>query len=206
MSERPFARPRLRAGAAIAAILACVAWGGGCISEPNLTTAGDLAEAGDEAVLSQDGSPEANTVDGAVAPPDDPAQAACVAACPEGGTCEAGTCVLACPGLASCTTGVTCPPGIACRITCTGEKACKLADCGSASACRVECVGKASCERVRSTSAQTDIACTQKDACPDTRCDGDSCAVQCNGDACRWSDIKCCATLCTVNGIPGKCL
>src|SRR4051812_38260546 len=100
---------RWRAAAASVVLVASGAWGG-CISAPNLFTVDAPNDAGEDAVpAAQDGSAEAAPAADAL--PDEAAQLACIAVCPAlGGTCEAGTCVLACPGIASCATGVACPP------------------------------------------------------------------------------------------------
>ena len=197
------ARRRVSTWAVATVTGACVAWTG-CISSPSLSTANEPAADGGDDLSDAGAALEAAPAEDA--PPDDAAHAACVAACPAGGTCEGGTCVLACPGIAGCMLGVTCPPGIPCRVSCTGPRSCGTVDCGTASSCRVDCNGDTACGKIRGAAAQTDIVCTGKSACRDTRCDGDTCTVQCAGDACKPADVACCAaTSCTVNGAPGKC-
>ena len=191
-------------GTGLLALVGCLGWAG-CISSPNLGTLNDAVttpDGGDELTATEDAS-GAPTED---APTEDAAHAACVAACPAGGTCEGGTCVLACPGIVTCKLGVKCPPGIPCHVTCLGARACGAVDCGTASSCRVDCNGDAACGKIASASPSTEIVCTGKMACKDARCDGDTCTVQCDGNACKPMDIKCCATTsCTVNGGPGTC-
>lgn len=206
MSRRPFARLRASAGTIALLMLVASLTTTSCITGPNLTTLTDAAEAGgSESGAGADSGSEASAPGDDAAPLDDPAHAACLIACPTGGACEGGTCVLACPGIASCATGVKCPAGIPCRITCTGPRSCGTADCGSATTCRVECTGAQSCGRVRSAASQTEVVCSGKDACADTMCKGDTCTVQCDANACRPMNVQCCATQCTVNGAPGNC-
>lgn len=189
------------------ALATCLAWAG-CISSPNLTTASEgAADGGDDLTALTDGGGTGDETapvgDGA---PDDPAHAACVAACPAGGTCEGGTCVLSCPGILTCKLGVKCPAGIPCRVSCLGARSCGPVDCGTASTCRVDCNGELACASVTSAAASTEIVCTGKMACKDVGCNGDTCTVQCDGDACKAQEVKCCAaTSCTVNGAAGTC-
>src|SRR3954468_7999615 len=105
MASRALPRSRRAAGTVWLALLACAAWSG-CISTPNLATLDTTPEAGEQ--TGQPPNPDAAAEEAAPpaidAPAGDPAQAACIALCPAGGTCEAGTCVLTCPGIASCLT------------------------------------------------------------------------------------------------------
>jgi hypothetical protein len=199
---------RRDAGLCILFAVAGAAWGG-CISKPNLTPADSSAGVDGGDALSEGeagGEPDAATnpvEDGSV---EDPGHAACVAACPPGGTCDGDTCVLACPGMVTCMLGVKCPAGVPCRVTCSGPHSCGIVDCGTAASCAVTCTGDTACAKVRSGAVQTTVTCSGKNACKDTRCDGDTCTVDCDGDACKAPDIACCAmTSCTVNGSPGTC-
>ena len=195
-----------RSIASALAITAFFAWAG-CISSPTLTTANDVFASGDGGNLtSDDGGTAGETAPASDGSPDDPAHAACVAACPAGGTCEGGTCVLSCPGISTCKSGVKCPAGIPCRVSCVGARSCGPVDCGTASTCRVDCNGDSACGRITSAAPATEIVCTGKTACKEAGCNGDTCTVQCDGDACKAQEVKCCATTsCTVNGAAGSC-
>ena len=143
------------------------------------------------------------------------ADAGATASCAErclvaGGTCEDGTCMLSCPGHAGCGSVVTCPPGVPCRITCTGKEACKTVSCGEATRCTVLCEGEQACKgKVSSMATDTSITCTGKDACDtDVTCSGATCAVTCSstdGRGCDPAKVRCCASACTYNGSAGTC-
>ena len=89
---------------------------------------------------------------------------------------------------------------------CAGTQVCHGVDCGTASKCDVTCNGDQACGPVRGMAAETHVDCTGKDACKDVGCGGALCAVQCADGSCKPTDVKCCATQCTVNGDAGKCM
>jgi hypothetical protein len=200
-------------------VVASVLLGGGgamvaCVSAPTLTT----LEEGNEGGLDEAGNPlvDAGGSGEAASPADDASMptmpdpfagvAACAAACPAaGGMCSGAMCVIACPGAPGCGGTIKCPPGVACNVTCSGAQSCAGIDCGTASSCGVTCNGNQSCGSIQGTAGQTTVNCTGKDACKDVGCGGATCAVTCADSACKPPDVKCCATKCTVNGMPGKC-
>jgi hypothetical protein len=184
----------------------------GCVRDPELNPLSDGGESvatdGTGIDPAPDGAPPA--IDAAAigdgAPLDDAAAAACAAVCgAAGGTCVGATCVIACPGAPSCLTGVTCAPGVPCQIKCVGKTVCGQVSCGTAPSCSIECTGEQACLRVSSSSAQTVLVCTGKDACKTSICSGDTCSIQCWNEGCRIEDLDCCAKQCTVNGAPGRC-
>ena len=94
---------------------------------------------------------------------------------------EDGTCQIDC-GAGECGSGVTCPPGRACRVDCVGAQACEtgLVDCTQATSCEINCLGEDACDN-------------------GVRCGGSTCSVTCEGDAaCEDLGVECNATTCTI--------
>jgi hypothetical protein len=111
------------------------------------------------------------------------APTACAAA---GGACNAtdGHCRIQTAG----SSGVACPPGHFCDITCSGPSGCRydLVDCGSAVGCTVVC----------GSGGTNDQACDRGVRCPATG----PCTVTCNGGyACRNGGVTCGAGPCDVS-------
>jgi hypothetical protein len=123
------------------------------------------------------------------------------------GTCDADTCVIACPGRASCDDEIRCPAGADCRITCSGKAACKKVTCsGGATSCSLTCDGDQACsDEIDLNAPSSTMVCTGKDACRKVACEGAACAVQCDGASCAPKDVRCCAETCLVNGVKGEC-
>ena len=179
-----------------------------CIDSPALTTLEDSLEAGGEA----GGDPlDAGLEPSDAAPADDATLATCEATCPGvGGVCENGTCVIRCiAGSTPCESTRTCPPGIPCKVECSGKQACKGGvDCTGATECTISCQGEQACEgRVHTDAPTGRIFCSGKDACKaEVYCGGERCSVTCIAGGCKMPEVKCCATTsCTVNALPGRC-
>ncbi len=162
------------------------------------------------ACLSKPDRPGGSSPDGPATdavPSDGRSDDVCTADRCTGGTCDsAGFCVITgggepvhCPpGLkcrvnctgGKCKMGVFCDGATACVITCTGKDACKdhAVDCGNASTCNVECNGDRACEGSPSQPVQ---------------CRASLCEVHCNGDnACKAGvsgsrcGVECCNSAC----------
>lgn len=117
-----------------------------------------------------------------------------------GGGCDAGWCVIERDAGA---VAVACPPGIPCRVSCSGPDTCKDGvDCASAGACDIECRGKGACanDRVACSGVLCNVACVGDGACvAGVACDAGQCDVRCIGkDACKNSGVTCNADRCTV--------
>lgn len=97
---------------------------------------------------------------------------ACPAACTK--CSKDGRCEIECG--ASCPKTITCPPGIPCRVRCTGK--------GNCSGAIIDCLGATSC----------DVECTRTEACVGAviRCGGGKCRVACGGedDSCVGLSIQ----------------
>lgn len=137
-------------------------------------------------------------------------QANCLAAC-DGGSCDAGWCVLACGTQNACTSSrVDCPPGIPCEVHCTGEGSCTQGvDCTGASACRIDCSGSGSCttKPVQCSGLGCKVDCLGKGSCTSgVDCDAGACAIACLGEGtCTTSPITCNANTCSVRcGVGGE--
>lgn len=105
----------------------------------------------------------------------------CPAACTGG--CAAGVCTIDC-AVSSCTGVVTCPPGFACNVACSGMNACSggVIACPDAYACDVVCAGGGAC----------------RDAAVNCSATG-TCSMSCSADmnVCRDANLNCGANDCT---------
>ena len=83
---------------------------------------------------------------GSVVAPDG-AAFTCPAACT---SCTPTTCNILCDGTHPCAAPVTCPPGLACHVTCNATDVCsgRAISCAKATSCRVECSQEHACEMV----------------------------------------------------------
>jgi len=136
-------------------------------------------------------------------------QANCLAGC-DGGTCDAGWCVLDCATAGTCTNDrVVCPPGIPCEVDCKGQGSCAQGvDCTAASACRIDCSGLGSCinQPVECSGLACKIDCLGNGSCTKgVSCDAGTCAIACLGDGtCTNAPVTCNANTCTVRcGVAG---
>lgn len=155
----------------------------------------DASSSSDVLVIADDGpSPDA-TIDAA-----DPC-AACVTA---GGSCANGVCTIN----SSDSGKVTCPPGLECRVTCSGDaNACKDGvDCRLANKCTIACTGDNACrdgDVLCNTNDQPCmVTCTGANACQNhgITCGAGTCNGNCFGDnACQSGGVICGPGICAAD-------
>ena len=131
-------------------------------------------------------SPDAST--NATPAPTDPPPACDPKRCEDArGTCSNDVCTFTCSGERACDHDIRCPSGMPCSIACTGREACNR---------KVECKESPRCT----------IACDGDDACKEgVTCNGADCAVTCQNGGCDASNVRCCATSCTLDGVAATC-
>jgi len=104
----------------------------------------------------------------------------------QGGSCEDGgnTCIIDCSNASACDGGVTCPPGVPCRVGCTRDNTCPKVDCNAATACDIACAGKATCETVSCAGTTCNVDCAGDNSCGEggvTCTASASCGIGCAG-------------------------
>lgn len=152
----------------------------GCIDSPTveLVDPPDAATSSTPA-LTDAGSPETP----APAPVPTPTPSVCDARCAAaGGACNGDVCTFVCQGTAACKDDLSCPPGMPCKVSCTGKDACRGVTCRDATSCIIECTSG-------------DPACNGR-----VTCAGPSCAVTCGVNGCKEDEVRCCADTCTIDG------
>lgn len=125
-------------------------------------------------------------------PPGDAGACLDVACAAAGGACVAGACEL----VATDELPRACPPGMPCRVLCSGFRFCRDGvTCAGASWCEVRCIGFRACQAgVTCGTAQCDVTCDGEEACADgiTVAPGGSCVASCCGlDACLLGTSTC---------------
>lgn len=104
------------------------------------------------------------------------------------GGCQASTCRISCTGDDACKDqAILCPANMHCELACNGKGACEKAriQCGSLHACRIICMGEASCKEATAScgAGSCDVDCRARNACHHTRihCGTGACSVQGSG-------------------------
>ncbi|MCX5741188.1 MAG: hypothetical protein NT062_01675 [Proteobacteria bacterium] len=94
------------------------------------------------------------------------------------------TCKINCNNASDCT-GLSCPDGYACDITCR-TNACPFIDCTKGASCKVACNGANSCGQITCGTGRCDIACNQNsNACGIIDCQSScACDVTCDTATC----------------------
>jgi hypothetical protein len=136
-------------------------------------------------------------------------QANCLDGC-DGGSCDAGWCVLDCVTTGTCTTGpIACPPTIPCEVHCGVGSCTQGVDCTAASACRIDCAGAGSCtnQPVACSGLACQISCAGAGSCTKgVNCDAGACTIGCTGNGtCTNEPVTCNASTCSVRcGVGGE--
>jgi len=153
------------------------------VLDPRTDAAGDAA-AGDARATDAPANGDA--------PSGGDAQGTCPGECT---SCLDGVCQIDC-GAGECTDGVTCPPGLPCRVNCVGSQACEkgVVDCSEAAQCDIVCDGTDACDYgVICGGTQCSVRCTGSAACEDkgVLCNAASCSIVCDGDRTCYHQVCC---------------
>jgi hypothetical protein len=132
-----------------------------------------------------------------------------------GGQCDlaSNACTFQCDGGPGCAAGLTCPPGVPCRVTCAADNGCAgLIDCTQASACDISCLGAHTCQGVACSGSSCHVACIGFDSCGmgSVTCDASRCDIACvaEGGVNNCKDLVSChsAVACSIDCNAGGCV
>jgi len=124
-------------------------------------------------------------------------------------TCPPGlACHVTCEGSMSCMARIDCTAARACTVDCTGPDSCFFgATCG-AFPCAIHCIGAGSCGPLDcGAAAQCSISCPAVSSCNfGVRCGERTCSVDCSGDGSCGGRVDCTtACACDVTCAAGAC-